>query len=144
LEGISAKTPFCVGAKAPDALGDGWMDFRVGAGPSESDTASSTGSSVTVAAGAGDLWSNSDVFHYICHPLDGDGSLVVQLNSVKGTSDTNLACAGIVVRQDLAPGSPDAGIMVLNSPDQSAVFLHRDSPDGDLNFNGSPAKARCG
>ena len=59
-----------------------------------------------ILRGNGDIWLNADSFHYVYRPLRGDGSITARVESVSNTH--NFAKAGVMIREDLEPGSKQA------------------------------------
>ncbi len=58
----------------------------------------------TVAASGHDIWDAADDFRFVYKQLDGDGSIVVKVDSLLNTN--GWAKAGVMVRQNLTDGSP--------------------------------------
>jgi regulation of enolase protein 1 (concanavalin A-like superfamily) len=80
----------------------GWTSQDIGAvGAAGSDSLSG---GVYEVIGAGeDIWDTADEFHYVYQPWTGDGVFVVRVTST--SSFTGWAKAGLMLRNDLSPGS---------------------------------------
>ncbi len=87
----------------------------------------SEGTYVMTAAGSGIL-NNRDGFRYAFKPLDGDGSMVVEVRSVSSTPWS--AQAGVMIRESLSPGSAHAFMFV--TPEAGRVFQNRPANDASI------------
>jgi regulation of enolase protein 1 (concanavalin A-like superfamily) len=143
FKGRSARWQLTVTGKAPAVLGEGWVDFRVGDPGAPGNTTRAAGTAITVSSSTGDLWSNSDAFHYVFHQLDGDGSLTVQVNSIQAEGAGDLTAAGIMIRRDLSAAASEAVLMAIQNPQPSAMFLHRDWLGSDPAYNSATSKTPC-
>jgi hypothetical protein len=140
LRGQSARYRIIIAGKAPATLGDGWMDFRIGDPGGPGDSLSAQGNQITVAAAPGDVWSTTDGFHYIFHPLEGDGSLTAELVSLHSDGASDLSTAGLMIRKELTPNSAHALLMGISNPQPSVMFLHRDWPGGEPAYTSATGK----
>ncbi len=75
----------------------------------------------TMCAAGADIWGAADEFRYAYKRLDGDGAIVVQVNSVLRTDAW--AKAGVMIRESLSPGSRFAGVYA--TPDNGVRFQAR-------------------
>src|SRR6185312_16673397 len=78
----------------------GWACQDVG-NPSLTGGQTASGTTWTIKAGGGDIWSNSDQFHYISKTVAGDGTVSGRVTAAPNT-DPN-AKTGVMLR-----GSSDA------------------------------------
>ncbi len=64
----------------------------------------------TVGASGHDIWDAADDFRFVCKQLNGDGSIVVKVDSL---ANTNVwAKAGVMIRQSFTDGSPMVDMIV--------------------------------
>jgi regulation of enolase protein 1 (concanavalin A-like superfamily) len=84
-----------------------WASRDIGspaiAGASSFDQASGT---FSIAAAGRDIWNAADQFHYVYQRLTGDMDVSVKVVSLAGA--TPRAKAGVMIREDLTPGSAHA------------------------------------
>jgi hypothetical protein len=73
----------------------------------------------TITARSGDIWGQSDSFHYVFKQLSGTGSIIAKVESVTNTNAS--AKIGVMIRNTLAPDSKYA-----------FTFMR---PDGGIRFN---------
>ena len=73
----------------------------------------------TITARSGDIWGQSDSFHYVFKQLSGPGSIIAKVESVTNTNAS--AKIGVMIRDTLAPDSKHA-----------FTFMR---PDGGIRFN---------
>ena len=73
----------------------------------------------TITARSGDIWGQSDSFHYVFKQLTGPGSIIAKVQSATNTSTS--AKIGVMIRDTLAPDSKHA-----------FTFMR---PDGGIRFN---------
>jgi Secretion system C-terminal sorting domain len=64
----------------------------------------------TLRSSGADIWTTSDQFNYNYQTLNGDGTIVAKVNSIQNTSD--YAKVGVMIRQDLTPGSANAACLM--------------------------------
>jgi regulation of enolase protein 1 (concanavalin A-like superfamily) len=77
--------------------------------------------------GAGaDIWGTADAFRFVYQPLAGDGQIVAHVATVQNTNAW--VKAGVMIRADLTPGSPQAMMMV--TPGKSNNFQRRAAANG--------------
>jgi hypothetical protein len=82
--------------------------------------------SFTVNGSGSNIWGTADEFHYVYQPMSGDGEIVARGVSIQNTDP--VAMAGIMIRENLTPGSRHA--MVVITPSSKPVFRRRLSNDG--------------
>ena len=94
----------------------------------------------TITARSGDIWDQSDSFHYVFKQLTGPGSIIAKVESVTNTNAS--AKIGVMIRDTLAPDSlhaftfmrPDGGVRLnrrteafgatINSAENGLEFPH--------------------
>ncbi len=84
------------------------------------------------ATGA-DIFFPPDQFHFVYQPMSGDGEIVARVVSLQKTND--MAKAGVMIRQSLAPGSPYAMMEILAK--KTSGFQWRLTPGKRSFSNGS-------
>jgi len=83
---------------------------------------------VFTVSGAGvDIWGTSDQFQFVSQPLTGDGEIVAKVESL-GPPTHPYAKAGVMIREDLTPGAPNALMYV--SAGQGLLFAQRTTRGG--------------
>ena len=76
----------------------------------------------TITARSGDIWGQSDSFHYVFKQLSGTGSIIAKVESATNTN--NSAKIGVMIRDTLAPDSKHAFTFIR--PDGGIRFNRRD------------------
>jgi regulation of enolase protein 1 (concanavalin A-like superfamily) len=85
------------------------------------------GTNTYAVAGAGaDIWGTADAFRFVYQPLTGGGQIMARVASVQNTNAW--VKAGVMIRADLTPGSPQAMMMV--TPGKSNNFQRRAAASG--------------
>lgn len=91
------------------ALPANWAEKDIGA-TGIAGSANASAGAWTVAGSGTDIWGNADAFHYAYQRLNGNGSVILR---VTGVGNMNVwAKGGILIREDLTPGSRHAMIAV--------------------------------
>jgi regulation of enolase protein 1 (concanavalin A-like superfamily) len=84
----------------------------------------------TVNASGADIWGNADAFHFMYQAWTGDGIFVTR---VTGMTNTNpWAKAGLMIRQDLTPGSPY--MFLCTNPAHADATFFRLRPGGPSTY----------
>jgi hypothetical protein len=92
----------------------------------------------TLSGGGSDIWSASDSFEFAHQVLEGDGKVVVRVNSQ--TAAHEWAKAGLMIRSDLSPGAQH--VSVFRTPGHGAVLQYRPRPSASaVHVHGVPASA---
>ncbi len=68
----------------------------------------SSPTSITMGAGGSDIYNTADQFTFAYKSLDGDGSIVVRVDSIENTDPW--AKAGVMIRESLSPDARFAGV----------------------------------
>jgi len=105
---ISSAVNISIGAQpAPPAPTEptGWKSTDIGS-PWPAGSASFQSGTFTVAAAGRDVWDNSDQFHYVYWPLEGDGAIATCVQSVDFADAWTKA--GLMIRGSLSPSAPYA------------------------------------
>ena len=87
---------------------------------------SHTKGTYVITGDGGDIWSQSDAFRYVYHPLNGEVTLAVRVVDIQNTDPW--AKAGLMIRESLNPNS--AYVMVFVSPLSGVSFQQRDRTAG--------------
>lgn len=123
---VSAKTP----AADPDGT---WVDADVGSDGLTGSTSEASGT-ITMQAGGADIWGTADGFRYHYRSMSGDGAIVVR---VAGLTNTHpWAKAGVMMREDLQPGSRNVAMLVTAAA--SISLQSRGSAYGSTNVVAGP------
>jgi hypothetical protein len=105
---------------APAALPSGWADQDIGS-PALAGGAAYTNGVWTVAGGGTDIWNAGDQFNFCSNCLSGDGLIIAQVLSQ--SSADPWAQAGVMIRNDSTPGSPEAAVLI--TPGNGVTFRYR-------------------
>ena len=103
-------------------------------GVAGSDDAS--GNTITVRGSGNDIWETADSFRFLYRTLSGDCTVEAQVTSLDATHAW--AKAGVMIRDDLSPGSrntfialtPSNGLIVQNRATANAVTTSSPGPWG--------------
>jgi regulation of enolase protein 1 (concanavalin A-like superfamily) len=93
----------------------------------------------TVGASGHDIWDAADDFRFVYKKLSGDGSIIVKVDSLGGSTNT-WAKAGVMIRTTLTDGSPMVD-MVLANPNgaNGANFQWRATTGAGASNTNSPS-----
>jgi hypothetical protein len=91
----------------------------------------------TVTGSGTDIWDAADAFQYVYQPLVGDGQIIARVLSVQNTDPW--AKAGVMIRENLTPGSRNAALVV--SAGNGLSFQRRVTTGGISTFNAAPGTA---
>ncbi|MEY4940249.1 MAG: hypothetical protein RIQ93_1984, partial [Verrucomicrobiota bacterium] len=126
---VLALVVFAVHAIVATAAAQAWSNRDVGDVGAAGSFAWGGAEYVIRGSGA-DIWETRDAFHYVYYPWTGDGEFTVR---VTGMTDTHAwAKAGIMLREDLTPGSRH--VMVCRNPGNAAGLYARTTPGGATDF----------
>jgi Tol biopolymer transport system component len=117
------------------ALEEPWADQDIGAVAVKGGARSRDGT--FTITGTLDIWGNTDGFHFVYQPLDGNGQIVARVTAVENTN--NHAKAGVMIRESLAADARHATMVV--TPVDGTQFLRRTQPGG-LTTNTNPGRDR--
>ncbi len=98
-------------------------------------SASYSGGVFTVSGAGADIYGTADAFQYAYQPISGDCTITARVASQTNTS-TN-AKAGVMIRNDLTPGSAHA--MVAMMPNGTARFVYRATAGGTPHYSQNTA-----
>ncbi len=105
----------------------GWFDEDInttGGSAEESD------GTFSVSGDGADIWGTADAFHYTYKLLEGDGEMVARVVS-NGSGSNAWAKGGVMIREELTPGSTHAMAVVTGGEGGGAAFQWRPDTDGD-------------
>jgi outer membrane protein assembly factor BamB len=95
----------------PNACPSGWSCGDIGnPTPTGSQSLDATTGIWSIQGGGGDIWMNSDAFHYVWQPLPGSGTVSAHVTSQTNTSAW--AKAGVMLRATSDPGSPYYAVFI--------------------------------
>ncbi len=107
------------------SLPAGWASNDIGS-VGAAGTASGTGGDFVVEGAGADIWGSADAFRFVYQPMTGDGSIVAQVTTIEHVADWTKA--GVMMRETLAPGSPQATMLV--SANKGLAFQRRRTLSG--------------
>ena len=81
---------------------------------------------ITINGAGGDIWNNQDRCNFMYQPINGNFTMKVRVVSQQNTG--GWAKAGLMVRANLSPGSPD--VYNVTTPGNSISLQWRDGRDG--------------
>ncbi|WP_082396047.1 fibronectin type III domain-containing protein [Olleya sp. ITB9] len=113
-----------------------WENADVG-NPTISGNASYDNGTFTVNGTGSDIWGQSDQFHYVYQPLNGDGEIIAKIESVDNTN--NWAKAGVMIRETLNQGSKHG--MLVASYSEGIAFQRRTATGGVTTHTGAAGSA---
>jgi len=88
----------------------------------------------TIGAAGADIWGNADQMRYAYQTLSGDADLIVRVDSIDNVVDA-WAKAGLIIRQDLTPGSIYSGTFLTGGNGGGGTFQWRSELDGGSSSN---------
>jgi len=89
----------------------------------------------TVTADGHDIWDSEDDFRFLYVEMSGDFSVSVRVDDPEGSWPHSWSKAGIMVRQDLTPGSKD--VYLVATRDHGVAFQWRDRPNFPASWTGA-------
>ncbi len=89
----------------------------------------------TVSADGHDIWDTEDDFRFLHVEMSGDFSVSVRVDDPRGRWPHSWSKAGIMVRQDLSPGSKD--VYLVATRDNGVAFQWRDNPNSSASWTGA-------
>ena len=90
------------GQPAPSGLPAPWTNRDIGT-PAKTGSASEAGGTFTVTGGGVDIWDNSDQFHFVNQPLQGDVEVIARVASFQPADPWSKA--GVMIRESLSGDS---------------------------------------
>lgn len=110
---------------APSTLPTPWQNGDIG--PVGVPGSATSGDGIfTINASGVDIWDQSDSFHYLYQPLQGDGQITARIVDQGGTD--GWALAGAMIREDLSESSRHAFAGL--TPDHGLSFTRRSETGG--------------
>ena len=88
----------------------------------------------TVTADGYDIWDRQDDFRFLYVEISGDFSVSVRVDDPAGRWPHSWSKAGIMVRQDVSPGSKD--VYLVATRDNGVAFQWRDAPNSPASWTG--------
>lgn len=88
----------------------------------------------TVTANGHDIWDSQDDFRFLYVEMSGDFSVSVRVDDPEGRWPHSWSKAGIMVRQDLTPGSKD--VYLVATRDNGVAFQWRDTANSPASWTG--------
>ncbi len=113
--------------KVGEAVGM-WSVFDIGGPEGVSSTLDSASGAVTLKTGKSGLAGKEDGFRFVSGAMSGDGSITARVTSVAQPDSSYTA--GILVRMDDSPGSPEVFLGFSNKGE--AIFKTRNAPGAEI------------
>jgi len=82
----------------------------------------------TIEGGGGDIWGNSDQFHFAFQPVSGDCEMIARVSNPENTN--TWAKAGLMIREGLDGGSKNAFTARTPTSGQNRITFQRRTSDG--------------
>ena len=96
---------------------------------------------VSMSGGGSDIWNTADEFRFVYKTLSGDGSMTALVTGV-GAGSNAWCKGGVMIRQDLQPGSINAMVAVTGGNGNGGTFQWRPTAnDASASSNGGIAVA---
>lgn len=115
------------------ALPQNWANQDIGAVAATGKTCYDAVNDIWYVDGSGaDIWGGADEFQYAYTSLSGDGEFIAQVTNITNTNQW--AKAGIMMRDDLSPGSPN--VMMLKRGGAGLSFQWRNTANANSSFTG--------
>jgi SdrD B-like domain/Carboxypeptidase regulatory-like domain len=105
-------------------------------------TESYNNGSYTITASGADFWGTADAGNYVYQTLDGNGEIVARVTSINSTISDPWTKAGVMIRQSLDAGSPQASVFA--TPGNGVVFQDRETQGGQSNSWSASNSYGCG
>jgi hypothetical protein len=117
-----------------------WMDQDIGVADAGGSVALTSNGlydgQVQISGGGGDIWGSSDGFHFYYQQLVGNGTIIGRLTDMpSGNGISAWAKAGVMMRNDLTPGSPNAMMSLDGTHGQR--FSYRSTENGASTRSGN-------
>ena len=114
------------------SLPPGWSDADIGL-PGLAGSASYASGVWTVTGGGSDIWNNADQFNFASTNFTGDGTMIVQVNSIQNSDPgSGWSKAGLMFRNDSTAGS--ANVSIVATAGQGVSFQWRSTAGGSSSF----------
>jgi regulation of enolase protein 1 (concanavalin A-like superfamily) len=131
FDNVTVETGTPAPAPPPPSLPEGWQAGDIGE-VGTAGSASASGGVFTLEGGGEDVWGTADAFHYVRHPLSGDGTIAARVASVSGSEAWTKV--GVMIRASTAPNAAHAFMLV--STEKGLAFQRRIA-DGTISTNTS-------
>jgi regulation of enolase protein 1 (concanavalin A-like superfamily) len=122
---VSAPVNITVGNSASGGLPAPWTSQDIG-GVGLAGRALYRDGSFRIEGSGTDIWNNSDEFHFVYQPVNGNGEIVARVTSVYDSDQW--AKAGVMMRGSLAADAPQA--MMVLTPGNGLAFQRRTETGG--------------
>ncbi len=115
----------------PGPLPPPWQHQDIGAVGISGDANYEGASATFSVSGAGvDIWSTADSFHYVFQSVSGDCEIIARVTSITETGPW--AKAGVMIRESIAPGAPNAYIALTSQ--NGVEYQWRDTGGGPSSY----------
>ena len=103
-----------------------WLDQDIGTVGTQIGGVHFENNTFTIYGSGADISGTADAFNYVYQPLAGDGQIIAEVNFQTNTDSDSKA--GVMIRQDLTPGSANA--LVTVTPGDGIAFQARTTAGG--------------
>lgn len=133
---FDASEHFPIVAGRSTALPFGWLSRDVGA-VGAAGSATYDGTTFTVKGSGTDVWGTGDEFHYALTGMSGDFDVIARVKTVQNVRQWTKA--GLMIREQLAPGARHASIFVTPTTVKGIAFQRRTTMDGESVSTAGPS-----
>jgi len=126
---LTAATPGLRVARADDTVPDPWKGQDIGAPVMPGKAAADANGVYTITAGGADIWGDTDHFHYVYQPVNGDFTVVLRAVSITHADDWSKG--GPMVRETLDAGSNFAALEL--TPSNGVSYQYRNADNTQCN-----------
>lgn len=93
-----------------------------------------SGGTLTIKGAGADIWNTADGFHFYRRPVTGNVTVIARVASIQNTNAT--AKAGLMIREDLTPGSKNVLAYLSPTASNAYRFQYRTTAGGTTSRNG--------
>jgi regulation of enolase protein 1 (concanavalin A-like superfamily) len=133
---FDASERFRIVSGASTALPSGWFSRDVGP-VGAAGSATYDGTAFTVKGSGADIWGTADEFQYALTLTSGNFDVVARVKTVQNVNQWTKA--GLMIREQLAPGAKHASIFVTPTTVKGIAFQRRTTMDGQSASTAGPA-----
>jgi len=133
---FTASDRFQIVAGPPTTLPRGWLSRDVGR-VGEPGSATFDGTTFTVRGSGRDIWDAADEFHWAFLVTSGDFDVIARVASVQNINQWTKA--GLMIREEAAPGARHASVFVTPTTAKGIVFQRRVTTDDISSSTAGPS-----
>jgi regulation of enolase protein 1 (concanavalin A-like superfamily) len=124
------------GSPTTASVNNPWFEADIGS-TGASQSAFGTKNLFVVYGSGADIQGTADAFHFVYRTLNGNGQLIMApqtLTNVNGSNPNAWAKAGLMIREDLTPGSKN--MLVAITPGNGVTSQYRSATNGSTSWVG--------